>query len=133
MVLNTAFQYQSIEVTYRILASIFSLDFSGPSKGMSMLCSVFFVTDFLRKLVLWNRGKLHNLPQSVFLRQARLGKISKKTVILLHQDLPSDLSLLYNMLQLQLAKEENWSQKRAFIIEKLRTTEGKLATCGANW
>jgi hypothetical protein len=100
---------------------------------MSMLCSVFFVTDFLRKLVLWNRGKLHNLPQSVFLRQARLGKISKKTVILLHQDLPSDLSLLYNMLQLQLAKEENWSQKRAFIIEKLRTTEGKLATCGANW
>jgi hypothetical protein len=25
------------------------------------------------------------------------------------------------MLQLQLAKEGNWSQKRAFIIEKLRT------------
>jgi hypothetical protein len=40
-----------------------------------------------------------------------------------HHDLPSDLSPLYNMLQLQLAKEENWSQKRAFIIilEKLRT------------
>jgi hypothetical protein len=49
-----------------------------------------------------------------------LGKISKKTVILLHQDLSPDLSLMYNMLQLQIAKE-NWSQKRAFIIEKLRT------------
>jgi hypothetical protein len=50
-----------------------------------------------------------------------LGKISKKTVVPLHHDLPSDLSLLYNMLQLQLAKVENWSQNRAFIVEKLGT------------
>ncbi len=56
MVLNTAFQYQSIEVTYRILASIFSLDFSGPSKGMSMLCSVFLSLIFWESLFFGTEG-----------------------------------------------------------------------------